>query len=220
MKKIYPYILAAVLSILIFVGAMALTEYLSNVLNPSKEVPELGTIILPSEGEVTLYINQEAVFPGVRIRPIDIVEESRCPSDVTCIQAGTVRVALLVVSGMGTSTNTMALGDEITTEAETITFVAADPDPISTSSISKEAYRLTFMVTKRSIEEIAPSLPAKKCYVGGCSAQLCTDEEGVASTCEYRESYACYQNATCEVQPSGECGWTETAELTSCLMSS
>lgn len=55
------------------------------------------------------------------------------------------------------------------------------------------------------------------CYVGGCSSQLCTDTPNMASTCEYHESYACYQTAVCERQSSGECGWTASAELSACL---
>ncbi len=56
-----------------------------------------------------------------------------------------------------------------------------------------------------------------KCYVGGCSGQICSDEEGVSSTCEFRPEYACYRNAKCERQASGECGWTQTADLKACL---
>ena len=56
-----------------------------------------------------------------------------------------------------------------------------------------------------------------KCFVGGCSGQACSGEEGVITTCEFREEYACYKTAVCERQPSGECGWTKTAELKSCL---
>ena len=58
---------------------------------------------------------------------------------------------------------------------------------------------------------------AKQCYVGGCSSQLCTDQPGAISTCEWREEYACYRDATCEVQADGNCGWTPTAELQACL---
>ena len=60
-------------------------------------------------------------------------------------------------------------------------------------------------------------LDEKTCYVGGCSSQVCSDREGVITTCEWREEYACYQTATCEVQETGECGWTQTEELNSCL---
>src|SRR5688572_20450428 len=28
------------------------------------------------------------------------------------------------------------------------------------------------------------------CYIGGCSAELCSDQPGMASTCEYRQEYS------------------------------
>ncbi|MEO8699808.1 MAG: DUF6748 domain-containing protein [Kofleriaceae bacterium] len=59
--------------------------------------------------------------------------------------------------------------------------------------------------------------PATACFVGGCSGQVCSDQEGVITTCEWREEYACYATATCERQGDGACGWTPTAELDSCL---
>ena len=55
------------------------------------------------------------------------------------------------------------------------------------------------------------------CYVSGCSNQICSDQENVASTCEWREEYACYQDAICERQRNGFCGWTQTTELNECL---
>ena len=55
------------------------------------------------------------------------------------------------------------------------------------------------------------------CFVGGCSSQICSDQEGVISTCEWRPEYACYQQATCERQADGACGWTQDAELQACL---
>jgi hypothetical protein len=58
----------------------------------------------------------------------------------------------------------------------------------------------------------------KGCYVGGCSSQICSENPDMASTCEWRESYACYQSATCERQSTGECGWTETPALNTCLL--
>jgi hypothetical protein len=55
------------------------------------------------------------------------------------------------------------------------------------------------------------------CFVGGCSAQLCSDQDGAISTCEYLPEYACYQGATCERQVDGACGWTQTDALLECL---
>lgn len=55
------------------------------------------------------------------------------------------------------------------------------------------------------------------CFVGGCSSQVCSDQEGVITTCEWRPEYACYADATCERQAAGECGWTATPALATCL---
>ncbi len=59
------------------------------------------------------------------------------------------------------------------------------------------------------------------CVKGGCSGTLCAEEggDGMMTTCEWKDEYACYQQATCERQSDGTCGWTETTELTSCLSS-
>ncbi len=64
-------------------------------------------------------------------------------------------------------------------------------------------------------------ITANRCVVGGCSGQLCVDESqgDMPTTCEYREVYACYQTATCARQATGQCGWTETAELKACIAS-
>lgn len=55
------------------------------------------------------------------------------------------------------------------------------------------------------------------CYIGGCSRQMCSDDPNVITTCEWREEYACYRQATCERQASGQCGWTETESYKQCL---
>ncbi len=60
-------------------------------------------------------------------------------------------------------------------------------------------------------------LPLPKCYIGGCSGQLCSDQPGAISTCEYRDEYACYKMAKCARQVNGQCGWTQTPQLTFCL---
>ncbi len=61
--------------------------------------------------------------------------------------------------------------------------------------------------------------PPGECHRGGCSGQLCTDRDDVVTTCEWRPEYACYQQATCERQADGQCGFTQDEALTSCLAS-
>ena len=54
------------------------------------------------------------------------------------------------------------------------------------------------------------------CMVTGCSGQVCADGD-VVTTCEYRAEYACYEQAVCERQADGQCGWTLTAAIGRCL---
>jgi hypothetical protein len=71
-------------------------------------------------------------------------------------------------------------------------------------------------------DEPKPHIVRGGCMIGGCSSQLCGEADtmrDMATTCEYRAEYACYQVATCERQTNGQCGWTETSGLTQCLRS-
>jgi hypothetical protein len=71
--------------------------------------------------------------------------------------------------------------------------------------------------TSESVLPGATSTPfTKTCHPTGCSGQVCSDED-IATDCQYKEEYTCYKQATCERQVSGECGWTESATLKSCL---
>jgi hypothetical protein len=64
-----------------------------------------------------------------------------------------------------------------------------------------------------------PPLVLQGCKRAGCSGQLCVDSfsEDIMTTCEYRAEYACYQEAPCERQPDGACGFTPSDGLTACL---
>lgn len=172
--------------------------------------------ILPY-GDVVLTMGQLAKFKDISILPIGIAEDSRCPIDVQCIQAGTVRVEIEIVSGMGTSTSVVTLGKVFTTEAEQITLTAVAPNKNSTTEITMGDYRLTFNIVPQATPIVDTPSVSTKCYVGGCSSQLCTDKPDAVSTCEYTAAYACYQTATCERQTNGGCGWTQTAQLAACI---
>lgn len=174
------------------------------------EVPTKPGIPVPSThqyGSITLSLGEAARFPGLTITPLSVTEDSRCAQGVQCIWAGTVRVSVRIAAGAGTNTQTLTLGEPFTTEAETITLTNVQPTKLQTETPAT-SYRLTFTVQKAN---------TARCYVGGCSSQLCTDQPGAISTCEYTASYGCYRTATCERQPSGSCGWTQTAALKACL---
>jgi eight-cysteine-cluster-containing protein len=57
------------------------------------------------------------------------------------------------------------------------------------------------------------------CFIGGCSAEVCSDRTGYVTPCIWRDGYACLRTAMCERQPGDVCGWTPTPELEACLAS-
>ncbi|MFA6908576.1 MAG: eight-cysteine-cluster domain-containing protein [Patescibacteria group bacterium] len=57
------------------------------------------------------------------------------------------------------------------------------------------------------------------CIVWGCSAHLCGRKikvDGVATTCEYKDAYACVKQTTCGCT-EGECRWDPTDAYVACL---
>ena len=47
-------------------------------------------------GNVTARLNQEVQIGDVRVKPLAVLEDSRCPIDVTCVWAGRVRLRVAV----------------------------------------------------------------------------------------------------------------------------
>jgi hypothetical protein len=74
-----------------------------------------------------------------------------------------------------------------------------------------------YVRNKQGTGSMRPEIGSMKaCIKTGCSSQVCADHS-VITTCEFRPEYACYRKAACERQKDGNCGFTKTSELTSCL---
>jgi hypothetical protein len=55
------------------------------------------------------------------------------------------------------------------------------------------------------------------CKIAGCNNELCVDsDEEVFSACTSDRANICLADATCEVQMSGDCGWTYTDSINVC----
>lgn len=99
---------------------------------------------------VEAKINKKVAAGTLSLTVLEVVEDSRCPTDVQCIQAGTVRIKVLLSSGLGEGEITMALNTPITTEAEEITLVSVTPAKLSTHTTTASEYTFTFKIVKRS----------------------------------------------------------------------
>ena len=86
---------------------------------------------------------------GVTVVPETVLEDSRCPVDVTCIQAGTVRLRAELVSALGKGKQIFILGEPVTTEAEEVTLLRVNPEPRAGAPADPDDYRFVFEVKKR-----------------------------------------------------------------------
>lgn len=102
-----------------------------------------GSIILEAR------IGQEVSGLDVRLMPLAVLADNRCPGNVQCIQAGTVSVRVRITSGLGTATPTFTLDNPVTTEAETITLVSVLPSPMAGVRIQESGYTFQFKIEKR-----------------------------------------------------------------------
>lgn len=123
-------------------GSFLITRYEQN---PHAEVDVTSSV------SVTAALNESVSVLGVSITPLSIEEDSRCPTDVMCIQAGQVRLKVMTVDGMGTSTTSITLGadEPITTEVVSVWLTDVLPVKVSTTPTEDEQYRFTFRVERR-----------------------------------------------------------------------
>lgn len=98
---------------------------------------------------VAASLNEGASALGVKVTPLSVKEDSRCPVDVQCIQAGTVRLEATLESGLGLGTQIFTLGEAITTEAQVVVLERVEPAAKAGEDIEPGSYRFYFRITKR-----------------------------------------------------------------------
>lgn len=69
---------------------------------------------------------------GMTILVLSVIEDSRCPTDVTCIQAGTVRVRAEFSDATGTSERTLVLHEATEVLGRMVELTEVLPRPVST----------------------------------------------------------------------------------------
>ncbi|MFX0123604.1 MAG: hypothetical protein ACFFAE_08165 [Candidatus Hodarchaeota archaeon] len=103
--------------------------------------------------EISLHIGESVIIKdhGIKLKFVDVLEDSRCPSDVECVWEGTVSLMINIQH------NSQALGNFILNSSNLyktsflgyyVKFIELEPYPISTEIIPKTSYRATFSVNE------------------------------------------------------------------------
>lgn len=106
-----------------------------------------------------LKVNQTAFLEiqDIKVKFLDVTEDSRCPADVICIWAGQATVLVNILKGdqdMGNLSLTDQLGNEALNtkifDNFSIKLVKVEPYPISTQKIELKDYIATFIIIKKA----------------------------------------------------------------------
>lgn len=89
----------------------------------------------------TASLNEVANLDGLTVRPLTVIEDSRCPAQVQCVWAGRVRIRA-EVSGDGI--RELTLGEPLTVSSGTLTLVDVRPGKRTPEAIAPRAYQFTF----------------------------------------------------------------------------
>lgn len=95
-----------------------------------------------AEGPVGL--GQVAYTNGLRVRPIAVVEDSRCPANVMCVWAGRLVVHTEIIGGSRREMRNIELGQAQQIADGTLTLTSVEPPKVAGAAIDPAAYRFTF----------------------------------------------------------------------------
>lgn len=118
------------------------------VVNPSPS-PTPSVSIAPSESPspvisktVTLALNEEGTLGMFSIKPIAVLQDSRCPAGVYCIQAGTVELKITIDG----KDEVVSLMKPLTLNGGTIKLTEVAPLKTAATKIKDSDYRFTFEI--------------------------------------------------------------------------
>ncbi|MGD9562220.1 MAG: hypothetical protein AB7F88_08360 [Pyrinomonadaceae bacterium] len=116
----------------------------------------IGSIFAPAQTtpeQITINNGQSkaAQASGICVKFVELIEDSRCPTDVNCIWAGVARIRVKL-SKNGKSEefelNTNQRDKPAIFEGYSVALTSLAPHPTTTSKYSPSAYSATFTVSK------------------------------------------------------------------------
>lgn len=117
--------------------------------------PDADQRRLPPE-TISLGVGESRTIGALEIRFAGVVEDSRCPSDVTCVWQGN-GIVELTLSTAGAPDETVFLGTDFEPRAAVrhglrVRLVALAPHPVSTTVIQPDAYVAELRVSGIDVE--------------------------------------------------------------------
>lgn len=87
---------------------------------------------------------QVTAVESLQVRPLALLEDSRCPASVQCVWAGQVRIRAEILSRSGREVRELTLGKPIAVGGGRLTLVDAEPPRLAPGTTDPRQYRFTF----------------------------------------------------------------------------
>ena len=98
----------------------------------------------PANAGPVAGLGETAYTNGLRVRPIAILEDSRCPINAICVWAGRLVVRSEVTGGSWQKTFDLELGKAQPVADGALTLIAAEPSKLAGTPTDPRTYRFTF----------------------------------------------------------------------------
>ncbi len=92
----------------------------------------------------SVRLGQTAYINGPRVRPVAVLEDSRCPMNARCIWAGRVRLKMLWVKPTGDQEFELTLGEQKPLADGAITLTSVRPEKTIEGKATSADYRFSF----------------------------------------------------------------------------
>ena len=113
----------------------------------SSDVPSQVRSDLPVTLVLEPGVAKSVAGTDLELRVIEILSDSRCPRDVTCVWAGEVRLRLSVRSGnTPAQEHEVIAGNSVTVGTYLITIEKIEPEAVENQKIAPRDYRVTVRV--------------------------------------------------------------------------
>lgn len=130
-------------TILVLIAILLLTTACSPAASPNRVF---------EAGQMEMHVGEslDDVQSGSALTFVEIVQDSRCPADATCITSGFIKVRFLVEQGEITRDEVLTLGDMQTGDTSTmaiggftVTLAEVNPYPLASAPVDYADYTVT-----------------------------------------------------------------------------
>lgn len=101
----------------------------------------------PSSGVATARLGQSVRVGPLRVTPLALLEDSRCPENARCVWAGQVRIRARIATRDGAGERELTLGKPVAAGSGMLVIEDVSPRRRTGATIPRSAYRFSLRYT-------------------------------------------------------------------------